>query len=381
MSADVIAGWRAHTSVVSWRTSWEVVELRTSNGLFGFGEWSGMTATESVVGLRRCLAEKLLGLDIAEALAAIQEAVAAEARGRRRRSELTVLGGLDAAVCDLAARRDGVTMAEWLGCAQGPTTCYANINRAVTSRTPEEFATTAKAAVQAGFSAVKFAPFDFLLGPRRLDAGLRCAEAVREAVGPKVDVMLDLHGVLGLADLEVAAPRLRALSPRWIEDVAPVDDVDALAEAGALLGVPIADGELAASIDEIVPAVEAGLLQVVMPDVKHAGGPRRALDIGKYAAERGVEVSFHNPWGPVATAHSAAASASCGTARILEYAFGEADWRPESVEPHEKLDDGHLFPPAGAGIALSFIDGQPVEPPPPYPGWLSARSRGGQHVS
>lgn len=380
MSADVIAGWRPHTCVVSWRTSWEVVEFWTRDGVRGFGEWSGMTATETAAARRQQLADELVGRTIEDALGWLEAAVVAAARAGRGYAELTVLGGLDAAVCDLAARHDGVSLAEWLGAQPAPIPLYANINRAVESRTPEEFAAVAKAAVAAGFSAVKCAPFDFLLGPRRLDAGLTCAEAVRDAVGQDVDVMFDLHGLLGPGDIEVAAPRLRALAPRWLEDVAPLHDLDALARAADLLGVPIADGELAATVEQIAPAIDAGLLQIVMPDVKHAGGPRAAAQLGRFAAERGLEVSFHNPWGPVATAHAAAASAACGSARILEFGFGEVDWREQSVEPPERVHSGWLQPPETAGIGISVIDEPFADPPPPYPGWYGSNwwSHGGR---
>lgn len=377
MSAEAIAGWRERTHVVSWRTCWQTVELWTEDGSCGLGEWSDAGSWEATGGLRRSLADELVGRDVGSALHLVQ-ALSVAAAGRvtqpDSRAELTILGGLDAALCDLAAREAGVPLARWYGGKPAATRCYANINRAVASRTPDEFARVARAAVAAGFRAVKCAPFDFLLGARRLAGGLEIAEAVMDAVGAGVEVMLDLHENLSPGELGAAAPVLRALAPRWVEDAAPLDDLERLESARKLLDVPMAGGEFAAGVEQIEPAVCAGLLDVVMPDVKHAGGPRRALDIARFALESGVEVSFHNPTGPVSTAHSAAAAASLPSPTVLELAFGEVEWRSRVLEPTERMENGTLISAGGVGLAARLADRDFGEPPPPYPGWAAGRS-------
>src|SRR5690606_35060891 len=94
---------------------------------------------------------------------------------------------LETALCDAAARFAGVSLAGWLGgpAAPEPTTVYANINRAVRDRTPEECARVTAAAVADGFGAVRIAPFDFLRERSdRAVYGVELAMAVREAIGP-----------------------------------------------------------------------------------------------------------------------------------------------------------------------------------------------------
>nr|WP_042187475.1 enolase C-terminal domain-like protein [Kibdelosporangium sp. MJ126-NF4]CEL18118.1 Mandelate racemase/muconate lactonizing enzyme-like protein [Kibdelosporangium sp. MJ126-NF4]CTQ90653.1 Mandelate racemase/muconate lactonizing enzyme-like protein [Kibdelosporangium sp. MJ126-NF4] len=363
MTSLRIADVRLSSVTVSPRTTWDFIEIRTDDGSVGVGEWSDAGPVE----LARPLAERFRSRWINQPAEPVHHEVTrlldATARdtsrsASARRLMLTVLGGFDAALCDVLARAEGRSMAVSLGVPAnaGGIACYANINRAVTTRTEAECRRVAADAVAAGFTAVKFAPFDLLVGSRRITAGLRLAEAVRDAVGPSVALMLDLHGKLDVAEILAVAGPLLDLRPRWLEDVADPHDTKALATIRSELGVPLAGGEFAATETDLAPALDAGLLDVVMPDVKHAGGPRRALELGRSFAARGVEVSLHSPSGPVAQRHSALVSAGIPGTELLEYAFGEDPGRANLILPPEPLANGWLardFTGAGIGVDLA----------------------------
>lgn len=358
MSTARIASIHLQSVDVSWRTTWDFVTVETTDGLTGIGEWSDAASHVLAYPAARQLADELGGLVLDAALETVQRRIAllGPVPGGRRRLMATVLGGFDAALCDIAAQIKGVSLAAWFGgpADPQPALLYANINRAIHRRTPDEFAAQARAAVAAGFSAVKCAPFDFLIGAHRIQHGLDLARAVRDAIGDDVGLLLDLHGHVQVDEILAVADQLRALRPRWIEDVAEIDDVDGLRAVREATEAPIAAGEFVAHESEIAPALEAGLLDYFMPDVKHAGGPQRALDLARVAADAGAQVSPHNPCGPVATGFSAAIAAAAPMP-FVEFAWGEWPDRPRILDPAEPVADGVFTASSGPGLGHRLV--------------------------
>ncbi|TDE10948.1 mandelate racemase/muconate lactonizing enzyme family protein [Jiangella asiatica] len=354
---------------VSWRTTWDFIEIVTSDGSVGVGEWSDAGPWQLAHPFMDAQASRFVGLPLESAMA--QVAADAEEAGRRdprfagrRRLELTVLGALDAALCDLAAQRAGVSVAGWLapeehrgagdGRWNGGVPCYGNINRAVHDRTIDTVVQVAKEALAAGFTRLKFAPFDFLVGARRVSAGLELAAAVRDAVGAEAELMLDLHNQLSVEEILTVGDALGGLGLRWLEDVGHLHDVEAHRRVRDELGIPLAAGEFAASPEELRPLLDAGAVDVVMPDVKHAGGPRRALELARFAEGFGVEVSPHNPTGPVSSAHTAALCEAVSSPGLLELAVLESDGRPALVEPREATTGGAYVTRPGPGLGVGL---------------------------
>ncbi|NEE04393.1 enolase C-terminal domain-like protein [Phytoactinopolyspora halotolerans] len=347
---------------VTWRTSWDTVRVRTADGSAGIGELSDAGTRELSDRYAAELSDVVVGHSAEEALAVVgaeshrlSENRAGPTQDRRLR--LTVLGGFEAALCDLAATRSGMGLPEWYGRAAAPEfPCYANLNRALHKRTPDEFARIAKLAVAEGFTAVKCAPFDFLVGSKRVQLGLRLAAAVRETIGDDIELRLDLHGHVPVGEILAAERAFAELRPAWIEDPTGIADLEGMRAVRETLGVPIAGGEFVASKAELEPALSAGVLDVVMPDVKHAGGPRRALELARFATSAGAQVSLHNPTGPVSTAHSLAVSWQIDGCGPLELAIGEHEGRATVVSPAEQVRSGMIRPccdGAGLGVDLS----------------------------
>lgn len=305
---------RLHHVRVSARTTWSVVEVR-EDGLSGWGECSDAEVVEPSTELDR----------------------------------RTLDGAVRTAVDDLQARRDGVPLIA----TPRPVPLYANINRATTDRTPDGFRLMAKKAVSAGFDTVKLAPFDGLVGPHRAEEGLACVVAVRDEIGD-LGLIVDVHELLEDHELDRVLPDLAELGLIWLEDAAPLSRPDRLRQVRAAVGCPLAGGELIGSFTEALPAISAGALDVLMPDVKHAGGADKALQLARRAREYGLTVSLHNPSGPVATAISAHVTAALDSSAPLEFMFGEHADRASIVEPAERIHDGFWWPPGGSGIGLAL---------------------------
>jgi len=255
--------------------------------------------------------------------------------------EATALSGIEQALHDLLARRAGIPLHARLGQSRrSRVPLYANINRGTVPRTPQQFAARAIRAASQGFDAIKMAPFDGVSpeaaaadSQRELiNAGLARVAAVRDALDasyPDCKLMVDCHWRFNAAQAMQMALELARLKVQWYE--CPVAEVPeqfetlrALRSRANQLGMQLAGAETMIGVDGFLPLLRAGLYDVVMPDVKHAGGLTEVLRIAELAAAHGTACSPHNPTGPVCHAHSLHVSAVFNDLPSLEVQFEES---------------------------------------------------------
>jgi galactonate dehydratase len=184
--------------------------------------------------------------------------------------------------------------------------------------------------------------------------------AVRDVVGPDVELLVDCHSHFDLATARQVAATLRSLGVTWLEEPVPTANLPALRQVqsligeGELAGMELIGGEALYGLAGFWPYLREGLWQVVMPDVKHCGGIGAGLAIAQAAAAAGAAVSPHNPSGPVAMAASAQVAAALPQLRHLEYAWGEVPWRATLVQPPERIERGDLVLPEGLGLGVEL---------------------------
>jgi galactonate dehydratase len=176
---------------------------------------------------------------------------------------------------------------------------------------------------------------------------------VREAIGSRVELLVDAHRRLTMPAVLSIVAALESLEVGWLEDAAAFDRIDDLRRLKAATRIPLAGGEQALSLEEIAPACDAGVLDIVMPDVKHAG-LAGTLGIARYAAARGLRTSLHNPTGPIATAASLHAAAVLPDFTRLEFMCGELPDRGSLVTPAERPRSGRLGVPSGPGLGAAL---------------------------
>jgi galactonate dehydratase len=216
----------------------------------------------------------------------------------------------------------------------------------------------ARSAVAAGFTSLKFAPFDVTEEGQPLSGiGLARLRAIRDAVGDGVELKVDCHERLPVPELHELLPDLEDLGIGWLEDAVDISQTRELRALRAATDLPLAGGELMFAAQEANDAVAEGLVDVLMPDVKHAGGVSRVLEIARSAPD--LAIAPHNPSGPVATAASAHAFAACPNATELEFQFGETSWRSELVGGLEHVVDGHLHVEDRPGLGVTLPVGHP----------------------
>lgn len=348
-------------SHVSARTRWHFLVLHDGNSI-AVGECSDAGATAKVVERLIKLCPLLADRDLLterDAIVGELEREVVFASDEDVFVAATVMGGLEQLLIDHAAQADGEPVWKWLG--GNPTEyvqLYANINRMPGGRTPSDVAGMARRAVAAGFTAIKCAPFDVQEpGESLVDIGLARLRAIRTVVGYDIELKVDCHERLTADEVHHILPALEDLDIGWLEDAFAIDQTDDLRTLRATTDLPLAGGELMFHQDEARTAIAEQLIDVLMPDVKHAGGIKRLLSIARAAPD--LEISPHNPSGPVATAASAQLLAACPNATVLEYQFGETPWRNDLVGGNEHIVDGRIRLSDRPGLGVVF---QPEHP-------------------
>jgi galactonate dehydratase len=354
---------------VTPKTNWCFLEVQTEDGLLGLGECT--LANQ----------EPLVQAEVARLDATL---CGADARERNRIARLlphapgglvaaTAISALDQALCDLAGQRQGEPIHRLLGGAlHDPVRLYANINRGTSPRTPEGFAAAARRAVAAGFAAVKLAPFEPLMWedghtPANRAAyaeGLARIAAVRQEVGPGIDVMVDAHWRFSPGSAAALIRDVAAENLFWLEcPIAEANhrDIARLRGMANDRGMRLAGAESLSGLAAYRPLIEAGCYDVLMPDAKHAGGLEEIRRIAALAQTAGVEVAPHNPTGPVCHAHSVHLCATIPNFLLLEVQFGETEAFFDMVTGESLRFIGgtaSLSQAPGLGIRL----GQPAHP-------------------
>lgn len=352
---------------VSAKTNWFFVQATLDSGATGIGEASLNGWERPMLAYAEDLRSRLIGAAIDTARPVLRTfpnspgGLIANA----------VRSAVEQALLDAEARTRGVPVHALLGGKRRDRVrMYANINRATVDRTPEGCARSAQSAVAQGFTAVKIAPFD---GVRRdaldrrdtqraIDIGIDRVTAVRDAVGRDVDVMVDCHWRFDEATALRVLDRLAPVRLFWFEcpvpEGAPWHDALARIHAAAReRGVLLAGAETQSGLDGFRPFIERELLDVIMPDVKYAGGMRPTLDIAVAARDRGMLTSPHNPTGPVCTYASLHVAACAPELPLLELQVGESALYFDLVhDTRPAMRDGCFEIPdlPGLGVELDY---------------------------
>src|SRR5882724_9464759 len=364
VSKITVTGLEVFNVKVNARGNWMLTRLSTSAGITGIGDASHGGSDEERMRYLKQFFELLKGrsiYDIEWMRAAAEPAIF---KSPRLGTASIALSGLEQALSDIRGKAFGLPAYDLFGGLLHPSIRnYANINRSTEVRSPEGFASMAERAVAAGFDAVKLAPFDDM--PRDLpnadkieeftEMGIARADAVRKAIGPRRDLLVDVHSHLDLDRGLQLARRMEYLNLFWLEEVTPAVPVENLARINRDAKMPTAGGESIYGVKGFYPYIAAKAVDIAMPDVKYCGGMLELKKIAAFCEAAGVPVAPHGPASPVGNMAAAHVCATMPNFQILEFSYGEVPWRAELIDPPEALDKGyiHLSKRPGLGIALN----------------------------
>ena len=353
------------------RTVWLFVRLGTDAGMTGVGEASDAFGFANTTQKNAAQMESELrgffGLIEGKSpleIAAYRREGEPRAAGRGL-IPATAYSAIEQALWDLAGKAlDVPTYSLFGGKLRDTLPVYANVNRATQPRTPDGFAATARAAVKDGFRALKAAPWDGFPKPgssaAAIDAaaenGIACVVAMREAIGPDIELMVDCHSFFDVPLAERVARRLEPQKLAWYEEPVAPERLEETREIRKRIQQPMAGGEILFGVGGFAPLCRTRAVNVIMPDVKHCGGLLELTRIASMAEADKVEVAPHNPSGPVSTAASVQVCAVLKNFRLLELQWGEVDWRPEVLQPSERFVKGSIAVPDRPGFGIELND-------------------------
>ena len=333
---------------VNHRGDWVFVLIHTDAGITGIGEASHSGNDALLVAVLDYFGRELQGADPLQIEAIWQQLFRLDG-GRLAH---TALSSIEQALWDIVGQHLAVPIHVLFGGAMRQRIrLYANINRHVRERSAAGFALAARQAVDEGFTAVKLAPFDELRAPDHIRTGPHAAwrpgvervRAVRAAIGDEIELAVDCHGRMDASEAITVGQSLADCRLFWYEEPVRHTNPDELAYVAQAVPMPTASAESVFAMEGFRPFLTRRIVDVIMPDVKHDGGLLETKRIAGAARMHQILVAPHNPAGPVATAATAQVVSTMSNFYILEYAWGEVDWRAELLAPAEAIKDGYLI--------------------------------------
>jgi galactonate dehydratase len=335
------------------------VELVTEEGLVGVGEVRMVNRTETLVACVHELAPRhVIGADPfdVELLAwKIQRS------DYSRPGEVTqsALAAFDIACWDLMGQSLGVPVWKLLGGKfRHRVPAYAN-GWYQANRDPVEIGRLARGVAERGYRALKLDPFGAASAEvssveERRAIGI--VAAVREAVGPDVQIFVEMHGRFTPATAVRVAHALEPFAPDWIEEPVPPENPEAMRRVRNGTRLPIATGERAHLMEDIRPFIEQGLVDIVQVDLTHFGGFLQMKRLAGWADAYYLQMAPHNVCGPVGTMANLHFAIATPNYKILEHFNDFADaWVQTLVEgaPVVEADGCFALPDRpGLGVAL-----------------------------
>ena len=338
------------------------VEIHTDEGIVGVGEsgaWAFLEASAQAV---ETFKRYLIGQD--PLLIEHHWQVLYRCYHFRGAAIMGALSAVDIALWDIAGKYYGVPVYKLLG---GKVRDKARVYYHVYGASRDELVKGCLDAKSRGFTAVghltpfineprtKIAPFETYA--KRIDEGIESVAAYREAVGNDVDLCIEMHRQLTVAEAIIFGRAIEPYHPMFYEDPVRPDNIDDMATVSRKIAIPIATGERYHTIYEFSMLLARSGCSFVRPDVCMCGGISHAKKIAALAEAFGVKVVPHNPLSPVSTAACMQIAASCPNFEIQEYPIGE-DAPPKNriVKSTIRLENGFLIVPEAPGIGIELMD-------------------------
>ncbi len=364
---------RISTIVVNARMrNWIFVKVETDRpGLYGWGEATLEWKTKGVVGAIEDLAMLLIGLD-PRRTEHIWQVMHRQYFWRGGITNYTAMSGIDQALWDIKGKDLGKPVCELLGGPVRDTLRFydhlggGTLEGMYKTVEPAEFADRIKGSIERGFTAVKAMPIpvsEYIESASTIKHSARCVEAMRNAAGDSIDIMLDLHARTTPAAAIQFGRQLLDYNLYWYEEPCWPEHVDALVEVARALPMPIATGERLVGRWEFRELLEKRACAIIQPDVSHCGGISETRRIAAMAETYSISVACHNPQGPVSTAASTHIGFATPNYLIQEMVRADVPWRNDVVDEPIPLEAGMCHAPTRPGLGIEINEAEAAKYP------------------
>ncbi|WP_448540986.1 galactonate dehydratase [Roseiflexus sp.] len=372
-----IVGMQIFVVDADWR-DWIFVKIITDDGMTGVGEATLPGQERAVVAALQDIKSYLLGKDPFQ--------IENHWRNLYHSSFfrgvvfLAALGGIEMALWDILGKALNVPVYTLLG---GPCRsrmrCYTHISEETSGHSIEQRVEEARAAVAEGWTALKWDPlpsdFFLTLNPAQMRHVVRQIQAVREAVGDDVELLIECHGRLDATTAIRLAREIAPLRPLFLEEPTPPESLDALAHVAAHTPIPLAVGERIFTAAAFWEILDRQLVSYIQPDIIFVGGLLTCKKIAALAEARFASVAPHNPHGPVCTAAILHLIANLPNFSIQEMPADDylwsATWRDEFlIDPEPvRVRQGYLQLPTAPGLGIELNEAAIARHPPRVRPW------------
>ena len=236
---------------------------------------------------------------------------------------MTAMAGLDIALWDIKGKLTGLPVYKLLGGAQrDEIRVYAN-GWYTNPGTPQQNAEEAKHVVGMGYTALKFDPFGqtnyYRISLQEAQLAEDRVAAVRQAVGPNVDILVEAHAKWDVMNAIQLGQRLEPYRPFWYEEPVSEENLCELLEVRRKVNIPIATGERLYNKYPFARIVEAHAADVLQPDIANCGGITELKKIAAIAETKHITMAPHNVCSPVGAMAEFHLDASIVNFEIEEY--------------------------------------------------------------
>ena len=303
------------------RPRWGFVEIETDAGISGWGEAVLEGHAAAVLACVQEMKDYLLGADPAN----IEDIWTTLYRAGFYRGGgvlMSAISGIDQALWDIKGKVFGAPVWQLLGGAcrdKMKVYCWVGGDR------PSDVGAAAKEKMDEGFTAVKMNATEELQMVDtydKLDAVLERVAAIRESCGKYFGIAIDFHGRVHKPMAKVLAKKLEEFDPMFIEEPVLCEQMENFKDIAAACNIPIATGERLFSKFDFKRLLEAGGVDIIQPDLSHAGGITEVKKIAAMAEAYDVALAPHCPLGPIALAACLNVDAISYNAVIQEQSIG-----------------------------------------------------------
>lgn len=271
---------------------------------------------------------------------------------------MSAIAGIDQALWDIKGKYYNAPVHQLLG---GKARDSIRVYSWIGGDRPADVAVAAKNIVAKGFTAIKMNATEevqYIDSYDKISGAVSRIAAVREAVGADIGIGIDFHGRVHKPMAKLLAKELEPYHPMFIEEPVLPENNEALREIAQQVTIPIATGERMFSRWQFKPLLQAGYIDIIQPDLSHAGGITECKKIISMAEAFDVAAAPHCPLGPIALAACLQVDATCHNVFIQEQSLGihynQGNDLLDYLEDKEVFDyqNGYVAIPNGPGLGI-----------------------------
>ena len=346
------------------------VKLTTDNGIVGYGEvYAAAVGPDAMCAVIRDVFERHMMGENPENVEMMFRRVYSS--GFTQRPDPTTIGafsGMEIACWDILGKAHDRPVYALMGGLMNErirsyTYLYPMEHHDITAfwSSPEMAAESAKAAVDQGFTAVKFDP----AGPYTARGGhmpamgdiaqsVAFCKAIREAVGDKADLLFGTHGQFSTAGAIRLGQALEPYSPLWFEEPIPPDNIEEMAKVARAVRIPVATGERLVSKAEFAPVLRSGAATILQPALGRSGGILETKKIAAIAEVYNAQMAPHLYAGPVEWAANIQLAANIPNLLMAETIQTGGAFHLDLIKHTIQWDNGYIVAPTAAGLGIEF---------------------------